>query len=791
MANGLELLDRTYLFVFTRLGFLPEDAVINCLRLLRNIGQFDSVPTGANFPLLRHVFVYAENGRGKTTLTAILRSLQTGDPIHVLERKRLPSLNAPHVVLECSGGPPAAMFQNGTWNRTLPGITIFDDRFVDENVCSGLEVASDHRQHLHELILGPQGVALNSDLAAAVRQIEMDNGRIRTAANAIPLREREGFSVDDFCDLPQRADIEEAIVVEQRLLAASQQAESVRTTPAFDLVNLPGFNLDEIATLLRRDLPMLEADALQRVQEHIATLGAGGENWVSQGMSRVGGGEGSGDCPFCAQPLAGSPLLEAYRVYFGETYAALKHEISEYVLATQRRHSGEVSTGFERNVRVVVQRDQFWRQFTQIAELTLDTALIVRDWQAVHRQVAAVLAAKAQAPLEAFTLSADAVAAIELHQRNMNLVDTYNEHLREANEGIAVVKEGVGSANAGVLQANVTRLKAVRARHSAAIAPLCNDYSNAKLAKAATEQLRDTARAALDQYRTTAFPGYQAAINIYLTRFNTGFQVDRVTSTDTRGGPTCNYSLVINNSHVAVAGGAERAGEPSFKTTLSAGDRNTLALACFFASLDQDPALATKVVVIDDPVSSLDEHRILATAQELRRFSQRVAQLIVLSHSKAFLCRLWEGTDPTSRSALKIERDGAGSTLVAWDVRQDAITEHDRRHALFLSYRANGPNGVSREVARSIRPHMEAYLRTACPDTFPPGTLLGLFHNRCEQHYGLITQILDRAQIDELLDLKEYSNRYHHDTNAVWETEAINDAELLGYVDRVLAFTRP
>jgi len=797
IRTGPELGKRTriagsyLLFVLTHLGFLPEDAVINCLRLLRNIGQFDSVPTGANFPLLRHVFVYAENGRGKTTLTAILRSLQTGDPIHVLERKRLPSVNAPHVVLECSGGPPAAMFQNGAWNRTLPGIAIFDDRFVDENVCSGLDVASDHRQRLHELILGTQGVALNTDLAAAVRQIEEDNARIRTAANAIPLREREGLSVDEFCDLPPRADINEAIIAEERSLAASQQAESVRTTPAFDFVNLPDFNFDEIATLLRRDLPMLEADALHRVQEHIATLGEGGENWVSQGMSRIGEGEGRHDCPFCAQPLAGSPLLGAYRVYFGEAYTALKGEISEFILAAQRRHSGEVSTGFERSVRVVIQREQFWGQFTQIAELTLDTASIVRDWQAAYREVAAALAAKAQAPLEAFALSADAIAAIELHQRNMNLVDTYNERLREANEGIAVVKEGVGTANAGVLQANVARLKAVRARHSAAIVPLCDGYSNAKRAKNATEQLRDTAKTALDQYRNTAFPGYQTAINIYLTRFNAGFQVDRVTSTDTRGGPTCNYSLVINNSHVAVAGGVERAGEPSFKTTLSAGDRNTLALAFFFASLDQDPALATKIVVIDDPVSSLDEHRILATTQELRRFSQRVAQLIVLSHSKTFLCRLWEGTDSTSRSALKIERDGTGSTLVAWDVRQDAITEHDRRHVLFLSYRANGPNGTSREVARSIRPHLEAYLRTACPDTFPPGTLLGHFHGVCQQRYGLVNQILDRHHIDELHDLKEYSNRYHHDTNAAWETETINDAELLGYVGRALEFTRP
>jgi wobble nucleotide-excising tRNase len=127
--------------------------MLNSLTLLRNIGQFDSVPTGAQWPLLHNVLIYAENGRGKTTLTAILRSLRDGDPVSVLERRRLSAVHPPHAIIDCSGGPPAAMFQNGAWNRTYTQIEIFDDRFTDENVCSGLEVSSGHRQNLHELIL--------------------------------------------------------------------------------------------------------------------------------------------------------------------------------------------------------------------------------------------------------------------------------------------------------------------------------------------------------------------------------------------------------------------------------------------------------------------------------------------------------------------------------------------------------------------------------------------------------------------------------------------------------------
>src|SRR5216683_291798 len=169
--------------------------MINRLQLLRNIGSFDSVAEGANIPLARLTLVYAENGRGKTTLAAVLRSLATGDPIPIAERHRLAAVHPPHAVLDCDGGPPAAMFRDNAWSRTLPNVVVFDDVFVDENVYSGLVVGADHRQNLHELILGAQGVALNGQILQLVAQIETHNAALRTKATAIPSAERGMLSV--------------------------------------------------------------------------------------------------------------------------------------------------------------------------------------------------------------------------------------------------------------------------------------------------------------------------------------------------------------------------------------------------------------------------------------------------------------------------------------------------------------------------------------------------------------------------------------------------------------------
>jgi wobble nucleotide-excising tRNase len=185
--------------------------VLNRLQLFRNVGQFDSVAAGATLAMSRLTLGYAENGRGKTTLAAILRSLASGSALPITERHRLGANDPPHIVLDCAGGPPAAVFQNGAWNRTVPDIAIFDDAFVDQNICSGLVIESDHRQKLHELILGAQGVALNRALQDAVTQIEDHNRSLREMSDAIPANARFGMPVDDFCALPADAAIDATI----------------------------------------------------------------------------------------------------------------------------------------------------------------------------------------------------------------------------------------------------------------------------------------------------------------------------------------------------------------------------------------------------------------------------------------------------------------------------------------------------------------------------------------------------------------------------------------------------
>ncbi len=761
--------------------------MINRLQLIRNVGQFESVSGAAGLALTRMTLIYAENGRGKTTLGAILRSLGTNDPMPILERARLGAAHPPHVVLECTGGPQAAVFQNGAWNRSLDGVVVFDDQFVDQNVYSGLVVGADHRQRLHELILGAQGIVLNRRLQDFVLRIEAHNGELRARASAIPTTERGGLSVDEFCNLPDRADIDATIQDAERILAAAREQDSVRTTGEFVPIALPDFDVETIQAVLQRDLPALGSGAAARVQSHLELIGERGEAWVAEGMQRLPPPDAAGidACPFCAQGLGGSEVIAHYRAYFSADYESLKRTVADAAASNTRIHGGDVPAAFERAVRMAVERRLFWSRFCEVPEIEMDTATVVRLWREAREAVAAALTAKQAAPLERATLSSEARAAIAAYQAHRANIADLSRHLQEANNAVRVVKERAAAGNPVALAADVARLKAVKARHTTPISDLCQEYLAEKAAKTATEEQRDQARAALDQYRTGVFPAYQTAINMYLGRFNAGFRLDSMTSSNTRGGSACTYSVVINNRSVPIGGVSGAPGTPSFRNTLSAGDRNTLALAFFFASLDQDPDLATRVVVIDDPMTSLDEHRSLTTVQEVRNLTQRVQQIIVLSHSKAFLCAIWQHANHQTCTPLVVLEAASGSTISGWAIGEDCVTEYDRQHARLREYQP-GDAARSRLVAQDLRHVLEGFLRRCCPAHFLPGEVLGDLRRRIRTQPS--ETILSANAVAELDAICEYANRFHHNTNPAWETETVNETELRGWVRRVLDY---
>lgn len=120
---------------------------------------------------------------------------------------------------------------------------------------------------------------------------------------------------------------------------------------------------------------------------------------------------------------------------------------------------------------------------------------------------------------------------------------------------------------------------------------------------AAAKAEKQTKKDSLNQIMQATLESYKDRINELLRGFGAQFLIPNI-DFNYRGGLRSDYVLQMRGANIALNGGV-----PDFKTSLSEGDKRTLAFAFFIASAESDPDLANKVVVIDDPMCSLDLNR--------------------------------------------------------------------------------------------------------------------------------------------------------------------------------------
>ena len=764
--------------------------MIKAFRFIGSVGCFDTFRGTPDTDFQRLNLIYAENGRGKTTLVAILRSLTEGRSVPITGRRRLGAQHDPRVVIDISDGT-SRVFQNDAWSTVHDSLLIFDDHFVDDNVFSGLSIGADHRQNLHEVILGSQGVHLKRKVDSLTEQIAQLTREVREKQNAIPTETLKGIDLDTFCALSAPGDDDDGRRSEiSRQLTALQHAEKVRSTRFFSRLQFPQVDLDAIQTLLRRKLDDLDATAVSRVQSHLAHLGSEAERWVADGVPRIFVPDGSEDehCPFCGQTIDDVDLVNKYRAYFGQAYGELQSAIDNEHKRYNTSFGGDELARVQRVLAEITEQHAFWNNHVTIPEFGVDVEQVVEAWQVARDSVLGVLSAKHGSPLEQQEMPSEAVAAVERFTRIVSEVTLAIEGLVAMNDDITSMKESTEASDAADLNAELQRLDAAQSRHSAEISPLCEAYMTVRDAKKTAEREKRESREQLDSHRENVFPAYKTKVNFYLTRFGAGFRLGDVLAQDRGGRASTSYHLTIRDSTVPLVARGDDASQPCFKTALSAGDRNTLALSFFFASAELDSDLADKILVIDDPVTSLDDGRMTNTVAEVRKFSTTAKQLIVLSHAKSFLCRIHKHADPGNTSCLEVRRvaDDA-SALAEWEPNEDQFTLYDQRHKLLRDFHAGTAPNI-RQVAEALRPTMEGYLRVAFPEQCPPGTLLGVFRSRAKSHADNGTPIMDANRLQEVTEITEYANKFHHETNPAWEAENISDAELRHFSDRVLTF---
>lgn len=718
----------------------------------------------------KYTLFYAGNGRGKTTLCAMLRSLQTNEASHLLKRRSFKAAIPQEVRLILDSGP--VKFSAGAWSARADDLHIFDEQFINANVHGGHEIGIDHRRNFYRVVVGPEGVALAEaidllDVAATAKQSEITSEK-KVLQQHVP----KGMTLEAFLNLPIDRDIDAKIAAAEKALAAVEAAAAIAAQAPLKPVALPKLPGD-FEAMMTSGLSEVSAAAAAMVQVQLDAhdFRDGGEAWLAEGVAHIHGGK----CPFCGSDVTGKSLIDAYQGYFSDAYDA--HRVKLLALAEELELSMGPAAGLKarHEFKEAAQAGVFWAPYlNESFAPPSEPAGVADDMAKLYRSALARMKSKLAAPLEAAPASQDFEAASAAWEKTTAALEPANAAMVQANIAIEVVRVANSNADKAAAAAALAALAATKARHSQPFAGLATAYTAMIKAKEALVADKEAKKAELDAYDAEILGGYEAAINVILTRFNAGFRLAKCGKNYVGKTPQSAYCLQFDGNDVDVS--KADTDEPSFDSTMSAGDKSTFALAFFLAQLDRDATLANKVVVFDDPFTSLDDFRREMTAKAIVRVGEKASQVLVFSHDKYFLDAVRQKIHGAACTTMQISGSVGNSALEPWDIDWEVKEGYLQDHMTLVDF-AGGVTNDAKAMRTIMRPLLEKYIRYRFPNQIQDGFWLGdmLKIIRADPLHPLA------EQYQELEDINEYTAPFHHDPNAV-----VNADEVLAHAKRTL-----
>lgn len=761
------------------------------IRYVQNIGRFETGKSVADATFGPCTLVFGENGWGKSTLADLLRSLTTNNPDIVIGRKTL--AGGPEQKAIVRFGDQRAVFENAAWSGIRPRIAVYDSVFVNENVFSGDVVTNEHLKNQYGMVVGEEGVRRvrriveldteNRENKTQARLVETDLDGIVKAVGP------QGMTRKEFLTLEAMDDVDAKIEAKEKEVQRASRAKELKGAGEPRLLSVP-METDEFRKSLHSTIEGIAEVAAKAVREHIAKhkgKGRGGamahESWLEAGAVFVDKDE----CAFCGQPLDDRTLVDSYAEFFSDAYKALAADVKAKRDTFALYEKGDFRSRAEEITGQNETLYAYWKEAGQIEPPALKGVEAAIDgMEAAARLFDAVFVEK-QGNLTEAAMGAEVEAAIAAWDECRKEIVRLNRIVEAHVAKIKALKETVDESELPKLQKELKARQAAKRRHEDEAVAVIKKLKEHKATKERVAKEKAYEKNKLNEHGRVITETLGKTINSYLGRLNAGFKIDYREPNYQGKEPAASYQILINDVPVSPRSTSENLTEASFRNTLSAGDKSTLALALFLAKLNADPALDDTIVVLDDPFTSLDNFRRQFTAIEIRKLCGRAAQTVVLSHDKNFLRLLWEKIDQSTIKCVAIQTGAPGMTTIApYDIERETqprrITERMEIEEFV--------EGEKHEPA-----YIRARLRTVCEDFYRRGDP-GLFHEAANLEE--IIRILEAAPedhpykgvVDDLRDINEYSRGEHH---AEIEDDPAGESsgeELKGFCRQVLELTR-
>jgi wobble nucleotide-excising tRNase len=584
--------------------------------------------------------------------------------------------------------------------------------------------------------------------------------------------------------------------VQQQIDALQKRIDAAKNVQQLSARQIPAalqpiqFDLQPMFDVLRRQLQDVERHAEAVVKAHLTKHGVHGfEDWACRGQSYLTGDE----CPFCGQSIAGLDLIRAYRSHFNNAYNDLKRDVDsldeQVAAALADSKADRLRAATETNTA----RVEAWRDRLDVTSPAFAADGLLAALKQARESLQRLIAAKRLAPLEVIGTQVEQDTVARVVDSINQIIAAYNIDVAAVTTKITEFKQKLAAESIVALQSELQKLEAEQKRQQPAAIAAANGYQSAETERKRLQAEKEKARAAVDTLMTTTLQKLQVDINSLLTTFGAEFSIEQLKHTSVgTGEPRTEYALSVRNKSVKLGSRADLVGSHSFATTLSDSDKRTLAFAFFLARLRSDPNLADSVVVLDDPVSSLDRNRRYQSVRLIAGIAAACQQLIVLSHDPYFIRELREHLaalkpNPIPLGIIGIKRVQNGySAFGGCDIDDICSSDYYRHHKLVADYVDGKSTANIREIAKAIRPLLEGYYHRRFPRRISRKLMFGGIIDLARQAQAGDPLAYLHPLLRELGEVNDYAGRFHHDANPDPETVPVVDGELLPFARQAL-----
>lgn len=678
---------------------------------LKNIGRFRNCKSGSA-EFRRLTILYGRNTYGKSTLGDVFSSIQQNDGGLVTRRMTIPHDGRPqHIRLSLL--PPNSdkevplTFDNGAWIGLLPaglGIKAFDDGFIHRNVFVGRQFNRDTKENFTAFVLGEHGV-LQARAVAEKKQIRQQASRDRNQIEKVAFKDTD--DLPSFLKLSPTGTLEESDAKLHSLLndyaAVRKQQEQIQAIQARDEGTFPAWSTDfsdglkVLNQTLGLGLEGAHKEAKAKVAQHINAAfqqAQGAELWIRQG-TRQNKGE---LCQFCGQKLTedAHKLLDLYRQAFDDAFdkhvTTVEHQLTAALAQAARPPVNEVRVALAKNTAAFAGYQELQSNkafasavskvadFARKIEMTL-VAIASELPDALNRlrTASTIKQESPHAPLE----PVDEASVSFLESQIQQHVSDYNIWIEICNAEIAAFKKGTNESALKQLLEKIEADRKAERRNNDRIkmAPQCNEYVALNVKIEALDKDVAALEKKLQADQSEYLNSFFESLNGWFKSFGShDFTLDRG---ETKQGHTPIYFLKVKYKGQAID-------EAALSQVFSESDRRALALAMFWTHLHSLPehALAEQIVVLDDPLTSFDDHRVTAMHKELIATVEKVRQVIVLSHYRHDIEMFFKTFhDQPDTQLLALVPGGAdGTGIEVGDLREFLLTEHQKAHERMTAF---------------------------------------------------------------------------------------------------------